>query len=753
MKCTLCAALFVFISGLATAQEKVLWNFAGAPNGGAIPVGSIAFRHLLSAVLILLTIVCPAAAIEGKNVLILDTYSAGDQLTNLLESDLRSQSPWNINFYVENIEVWRFDDQAYERALLESLMRVYRGRRLDVIMARAYPALQFAVKYRDQLFPGVPIVFYQIVSERIPGEKWPGVTGEMWTANYLRSTINLALRLHPDTDTIAVIANDSKFDQYWLGRLHTELSRLPKLTVIDLVGLSASELFTKVAALPLRTVILFQETPQRSGDQIAAGYDEALWWAEHHRPTYCSFAQFCVGHGGIGGVGHDIPKQMLVTAELARRVLAGERADDIPIVNDTEQVTKVDWRQLRYWNIRESDLPPGTIVLYREPTIWERDRKYILAALGVIVVQAILIFGLLWQRARKRKAEAVLRESEKRFRVLANNAPVLIWMSGADKLCTYFNKSWLEFTGRSLEAELGNGWSEGVHPDDLQKCLGTYTQSFNQREPFRMEYRLRRFDGEYRWILDIGAPRFNPDNSFVGYIGSAFDVTERKEAETALSNIGGRLLEAHEEERRHIARELHDDISQKLALLTMELTRANRNVNGSPEVTKSHLEEMRQHCSAIARDVQSLSHQLHYSKLDYLGLPNALRGFCKEFAKQYEVRVEFTEEHVPRNLPRNISLCLFRVAQEALHNAIKYSGTTEFTVNLTGKTDEIQLVVSDAGAGFDVEEAKRNSGLGLLSMQERVNLVHGHFRIESRPGDGTKVVASVPFAASESATA
>ena len=147
--------------------------------------GFMAFGRFLSAALILLTIVCPAAAIEEKNVLILDTYSANDESTNLLEADLRSQSPWHINFYVENIEVWRFDDQGYETALLESLKRVYRARRLDVVMARAYPALQFAIKYHDQLFPGVPIVFYQVASEHIMGRKWPGVTGEMWTANFL----------------------------------------------------------------------------------------------------------------------------------------------------------------------------------------------------------------------------------------------------------------------------------------------------------------------------------------------------------------------------------------------------------------------------------------------------------------------------------------------------------------------------------------------------------------------------------------
>jgi PAS domain S-box-containing protein len=132
-----------------------------------------------------------------------------------------------------------------------------------------------------------------------------------------------------------------------------------------------------------------------------------------------------------------------------------------------------------------------------------------------------------------KRSETVLRESEERFRLVADTAPVLIWMSGTDKLCSYFNKPWLEFTGRSLESELGNGWAEGVHPNDLQRCLDTYTQSFDRREKFRVEYRLRHHDGEYRWILDVGVPRFNEDGSFAGYIGICIDVNERKLVEQA----------------------------------------------------------------------------------------------------------------------------------------------------------------------------------------------------------------------------
>jgi signal transduction histidine kinase len=268
-----------------------------------------------------------------------------------------------------------------------------------------------------------------------------------------------------------------------------------------------------------------------------------------------------------------------------------------------------------------------------------------------------------------------------------------------------------------------------------------------RRKTFSKEYRLRRQDGVYRWMLDVASPRVNGDGSFAGFIGSASDVTDQKLAQEALESVSGRLIEAQEKERSRIARDLHDDICQRLALLSMELEQANRTLNASPGVTNERLEEIQLHCSEIAGDVQALSHQLHSSKLDYLGVAAAIRGFCKEFAKQHQVSVEFTEESFPRHLPKDISLCLFRVAQEALHNALKHSGTSQLVVELRGAADEVQLEVRDAGAGFDVEGAKLTGGLGLVSMQERVHLVHGKFAVESKPGAGTKIVAAVPVGA------
>ncbi|HEX4921740.1 MAG TPA: PAS domain S-box protein, partial [Candidatus Bathyarchaeia archaeon] len=345
---------------------------------------------------------------------------------------------------------------------------------------------------------------------------------------------------------------------------------------------------------------------------------------------------------------------------------------------------------------------------------------------------------------QRKRAEEALKESELRFRLLADTAPVLIWMSGTDKLCTYFNKPWLDFTGRSIDAELGNGWTEGVHSEDLQGCVETYEQAFDSRNEFRMEYRLRRSDGEYRWLLDIGVPRFNQDHSFAGYIGTCIDVTERKQVEEALSGISRKLIAAQEQERTRIARELHDDIAQRLALLAIQLEQLQQSPPNLSEV-RSRMGELWKRTSEIATDVQSMSHELHSSKLQLLGIVAAMRGFCREFGEQQRLEIDFQTQDLPSPLSADISLCFFRVLQEALHNSAKHSGVRHFEVRLWGTADEIHLTVRDSGVGFDPEAAKQSRGLGLISMEERLKLVNGTLSIESQPKRGTTVHARVPL--------
>jgi len=382
-----------------------------------------------------------------------------------------------------------------------------------------------------------------------------------------------------------------------------------------------------------------------------------------------------------------------------------------------------------------------TFVSTKRQVSWTKD-----------LVNQLSVIGDIFCNALKRKrateallvAQAVVFESEKRFRLVANTAPVMIRMTGIDKLCTYVNQGWLEFSGRPTESELASGWADGIHPDDLERSLKTYTQAFDRRESFQMEYRLRRKDGVYRWIFDKGVPRFNADGSFAGYIGSAIDITERKLAEEALSTVSQKLIEAQEQERSRIARELHDDINQQLALLAINLESLKQGVPASVELAQ-RIGETSKQIADIGKDIQALSHRLHSPKLEYLGLAAAAKSFCREFSDQQKVEITFHSENIPKELPKEISLCLFRVLQEALQNATKHSGSRQFQVSLRGGTNEIELTVHDSGRGLDPEEAIKGRGLGLTSMRERLKLVNGELSIHSQLERGTTIKASVPF--------
>ena len=668
-------------------------------------------------------------------------------------SEALQESPYQIELYYESLEVTLFPDELYRHRFREEFIQKYSDRKPDVIITAGLASLNFIAELHEPFVRDTPIIFCTVLEE-IPDRTGPDMhfTGVLGTL-HPEETLNAALRLLPGTKHVAVVGGMGPFDVKWEAIAKQSFQKYEsKLEFTYLTDLTMPALLERLKHLPSNTIVYHTAfTRDAAGRRFIDSTQSVPLVASAANAPVFVMDDVDFRAGAVGGDLVNWADDARVAAEMAVRVLNGEKPQNIPIVR-SNNAYMFDWRALQRWGLKVSELPRESIVLNYQPTVWESYKSYIIGGISLVLVEALLIFGLVWQRARRREVENQLlttfesvRESERRFRLVANTAPVMIWMSGPDKLCNYFNQPWLDFTGRLLEAELGNGWSEGIHPDDLKDCLDISTRSFDLGESFKREYRLRRHDAEYRWVLDIGVPRLSLDGTLAGYIGSCLDITDHRLAEKALADVGRRLIEAHEEERTWIARELHDDINQRIALLSVNLEQWAQHPPSSGVEVRNHIGNVLQDLGDLAKDIQALSHRLHSSKLEYLGLALAAKGFCRELSEQKHVEIDFIHEGIPGSLPKEISLCLFRVLQEALQNAVKHSGARQFRVELRAASGEIQLIVNDQGVGFDRQNAVNRHGLGLVSMQERTHLVGGEFSIQSEAGRGTTISARVPL--------
>lgn len=285
-----------------------------------------------------------------------------------------------------------------------------------------------------------------------------------------------------------------------------------------------------------------------------------------------------------------------------------------------------------------------------------------------------------------------------------------------------------------------------VHPDDRTRVIDLIDEAIKTGLPTEGEWRVVWPDGSLHWIAARGQVLLNESGEPSRMFGVHLDVTERKQADEALSGMTRKLVEAQEQERSRIARELHDDITQRLAMLAIEIDQLQEHPE-TPSEVRDRADELSKRTKEISTDVQALSHELHSSKLEYLGIVGGMKSWCSEFGERQGMEIEFKSSGLPNSLPSEISLCLFRVMQEALHNAAKHSGVKRVDVQLREESCEIHLIVSDLGKGFDVASAMQDRGLGVTSMQERVRLVGGTIVIDSKPLGGTTIHVRVPLGA------
>lgn len=489
----------------------------------------------------------------------------------------------------------------------------------DLIFTAGPSSLKFMIETHKVSFPNIPIIFCGSTEDMIKPLKIDSDFAGVWGVPQPEETLRLALRLRPGTRHVVVTGGVGVFERSLEARAKEGFRNFDSsLDFTYLTNLDMSSLLERLRHLPSNTIVYHTALMEDAAGRhfIDSAQSVPLIASAANAPVFV-VDDVDVGRGSVGGNVISWAAGGRLAARMAVRTLNGERPQDIPIVNDND-VYLFDWRALHRWGLKESNLPPGSVVLFREVSVWERAK---------------------W-----------------------------LWVGG-------------------LATILG------------LIAIATYLQ-INRRK--------------------------------------------LKLARDAELELSGLLINAQEKERSRLASELHDDFSQRVALLALGLENASELVQEAPDKAMQKLQGLMDSTGELGADLHTVSHRLHSSTLEKLGLTAGLSALCREFSAQQGIEIDFTHDVIPRSVDPEAALALFRIVQEGLRNLQKHSGATRARVHIGKSGGNLRVFVVDDGVGFDIRKPKEKLGLGIRSMEERANLLGGRLRINSKPGEGTRIDAWVP---------
>lgn len=674
-------------------------------------------------------------------------FAPYESFSGIFRTELVRESPVPLDIYEVSLDSARFRETAQEAPFLDYLLGQFSQRGLDLVVPIGGPAARFAQRHRPRLFPDVPLLLAATDQRHLEGEV-PATNCAMATVMYQPTRmLDTILEVLPLTTNVAVVIGSSPLEQFWLAELQGSFGAYTNRVRFDwLNGLSFAQMQQHCATLPPRSAVFFALLAVDAEGVPHLEQQSLTRLREVANAPLFGLQDTQLGRGIVGGPLMSIEEVSRTAARVAVRLLQGEDPDTIRLSPQEPGRPQFDWRELHRWGIPEARLPGGSLIRFRQPTAWERYRWRIIAVMSLCLLQAFLIVLLVVHRSRRRRAEQSLRESEERLSLAAAGGDLGIWMWDLTHNGVWATANWRRMFGFSPGAELCyEAVVQRIHPHDRAGVEQAVRRAVAVQTDYVGEYRVLLPDGTQRWIAARG--RLHPAGGAgqgARMLGAAVDITERRRAEEEARDLSRRLISAQEVERARLARELHDDITQRLARLAIDIASCEHGTSGVVPEETARL--VREGLVRLSDDVHALSYRLHPSVLEDLGLAAALKAETERFTRQEGLPVGLRLREIPDDIPHDVALCLFRVAQEALRNAARHARAGRVEVEVRPLDGGLQLAVCDNGCGFHPSLERDRPSLGLASMRERVGLLGGEVEIDSAPGSGTTVLAWVPLA-------
>ena len=697
---------------------------------------------------------------KKKQVLVLNSYHKGLSWTDNIVRGIESVFPVDgrdVEMDFEYMDTKRHFHPAYFEQLYKTYKLKYRKDEFDVVIAADNDAFNFVLRYRHELFPGVPVVFTGIngfTDKMVEGQD--RVTGVVEETD-IPSTIEIALKMHPYTREFIVVNDRTTTGEAMkkeLLRVMPAFQDRVKFVFYD--DFDIAELRARIRQIPYDSLILLLVVNRdRTGNFFAYEESLAFIYQEATVPIY-SIWDFYLGRGIVGGMLTSAFLQGKTAAELASRILEGEDVRNIPIVRKSPNQYMFDYKELQRFRVRHSLLPSESIVVNTPDTFYAKNKSLIWGIIATIGFLSVVIFILMMNIMERRKVEEALRISELKYRDLYDNAPDMYHSVDGDGVIIDCNETEVRMLGYTREELIGRPISEIFSPETRAVHEREFPVIKQQRAVIGLERDIIRKDGT---VFPASLNVFNEmdkDGNMIKTRTIMRDMTERKRVEEQLRNsrellrnLSAHLQSVREEERRQIATEIHDELGQILTALKLDLSWLKRRLAKEESDLISSVQTMINLVDKTIEVVQRISSELRPGVLDYLGLIAAIEWQVEEFRKRSGIACDLSVDAEELPLDQNRATAMFRIFQETLTNVIRHSGATKIDVHVELQCNTVVMQIQDNGKGITEAQLTSPTSFGIIGIRERVRFLGGEVKMRGVPGIGTTVQVTIPLTKDE----